>query len=112
MLFDTRLGFSGTPSDLIPVELGRCQYEKGSDGKMLHFLTSPEVMAYDILPPDWSVTSLLDRIALSTEPEYRALIDTGALITGWITRRWRATCSSTASGTATVWSTSTRPTGR
>ena len=82
MLFDTRLGFSGTPSDLIPVELGRCQYEKGSDGKMLHFLTSPEVMAYDILPTDWSVTSLLDRIALSVEPEYRALIDTGALITG------------------------------
>ena len=81
MLFDTRLGFSGTPSDLIPVELGRCQYEKGSDGKMLHYLTSPEVMAYDMLPSDWSVTSLLDRIALSTEPEYRALIDTGALIT-------------------------------
>ena len=82
MLFDTRLGFSGTPSDLIPVELGRCQYEKGSDGKMLHYLTSPEVMAYDLLPSDWTVTSLLDRIAQSTDPEYRALIDTGALITG------------------------------
>ena len=40
VLFGRRLGFSGTPSDLLPVELGRCHYEKGSDGKMLHFMTS------------------------------------------------------------------------
>lgn len=29
MLFSKRLGFSGTPSDLLPEELGRCGYEKG-----------------------------------------------------------------------------------
>ena len=29
MLFDRRLGFSGTPSDLLPVELGKCEYERG-----------------------------------------------------------------------------------
>src|SRR5690606_6703997 len=36
MLFHRRLGFSGTPSDLLPLELGRCHYERGSDGRMLH----------------------------------------------------------------------------
>ena len=41
MLFSKRLGFSGTPSDLLPLDLGRCGYEKGSDGKMLHILTDP-----------------------------------------------------------------------
>jgi hypothetical protein len=43
MLFARRLGFSGTPSDLLPLELGKCHYEKGSDGKMLSYLTSPVV---------------------------------------------------------------------
>jgi hypothetical protein len=32
MLFSKRIGFSGTPSDLLPSDLGRCGYEKGSDG--------------------------------------------------------------------------------
>ena len=32
LLFRQRFGFSGTPSDLLPVELGRCHYERGSDG--------------------------------------------------------------------------------
>ena len=35
MLFKRRLGFSGTPSDLLPVELGICHYERGSDGQMV-----------------------------------------------------------------------------
>ena len=33
MLFGTRIGFSGTPSSLLPSDLGTCQYELGSDGK-------------------------------------------------------------------------------
>ena len=33
MLFGTRIGFSGTPSSLLPTDLGTCQYELGSDGK-------------------------------------------------------------------------------
>lgn len=41
MLFGRRLGFSGTPSDLLPLELGKCMYEEGSDGRVIHFLTSP-----------------------------------------------------------------------
>ena len=81
MLFKKRLAFSGTPSDLLPLELGKCQYEKGSDGKMLHYLSSPEIMSQEELEPDWSVKSLLDRVARASPPAH-ALIDTGALVTG------------------------------
>ena len=35
MLFGRRLGFSGTPSDLLPKELGKCDYETGDEGMML-----------------------------------------------------------------------------
>lgn len=35
MLVGRRVGFSGTPSDLLPKELGECDYETGDDGKML-----------------------------------------------------------------------------
>ena len=31
MLFNKRLGFSGTPSGLLPEELGQCQYDEGVD---------------------------------------------------------------------------------
>lgn len=48
MLFQRRLGFSGTPSDLLPLELGRCHYERGSDGKMLSVLTSPDVVSLEV----------------------------------------------------------------
>jgi hypothetical protein len=81
MLFARRLGFSGTPSDLLPIELGKCVYEKGSDGKMLQYLSSSEIMSCVTLEADWTVNSLLDRIA-AADPPVHALIDTGALITG------------------------------
>jgi hypothetical protein len=76
-----RIGFSGTPSDLLPLDLGRCGYEVGSDGKMLHVLTDEKYMSVEFQPPGWSVGTLLDRIA-NAEPRFHALIDTGALITG------------------------------
>lgn len=41
-----------------------------------------QVALYDFLPPEWSVTSLLDTIAASTSPQFNALIDVGALVTG------------------------------
>lgn len=81
MLFSRRIGFSGTPSDLLPIELGRCGYEKGSDGKMMAYLTSPEIVSYEVVDEGWSVHGLLERIA-TADPPYHALIDTGALITG------------------------------
>lgn len=80
-LFDRRLGFSGTPSDLLPVELGRCQYERGADGKMLHALTNPSVLSVRRVAPGWTVEGLLQMVA-DPSKKYRALIDTGALVTG------------------------------
>lgn len=38
ILFDVRLGFSGTPSDLLPKELGACNYEPGSQAKIRTWL--------------------------------------------------------------------------
>jgi len=82
MLFGRRIGFSGTPSDLLPIELGRCGYEKGSDGQVLSVMTTPDICDYTLIEENWSVHSILDRIAKSENPRYHALIDTGALITG------------------------------
>jgi hypothetical protein len=81
LLFERRIGFSGTPSQLLPLELGKCHYEGGSDGKMLHILTDPEVVSVKKVADDWSVMGVLDMIA-SADPPFQALIDTGALITG------------------------------
>ena len=81
MLVNHRIGFSGTPSDLLPLELGRCQYEKGSDGQMLHYLTSPTVMSVSFVQLGWNPQTLLEAIAVANPP-FSALIDTGALITG------------------------------
>jgi hypothetical protein len=82
MLFQKRIGFSGTPSDLLPVELGSCGYERCSDGQMIHVLTSPHVCSYEVVSEGWTPVSLLEEIASSENPRYHALIDTGALITG------------------------------
>jgi hypothetical protein len=79
LLFDRRLGFSGTPSDLLPVEMGRCVYEEGDTAQMLHYLTSPSIVSFDVMDQGWTVASLLHYIGNSN---FHALIDTGALITG------------------------------
>lgn len=82
LVFGRRIGFSGTPSNLLPVELGECRYERGDDGRILTTLTSPSVCMLDLLPTDWTVLSVLDRVALGGQ-KYNALIDTGALVTGF-----------------------------
>ena len=79
LLFDQRLGFSGTPSDLLPVELGKCHYEQGSDAKMLRYLTDPLVTSHEMLPSNWTVQYILDYVSNGA---FHALIDTGALVTG------------------------------
>jgi hypothetical protein len=81
MLFKRRVGFSGTPSDLLPIELGKCGYEKGSDGQMINVLTNEKVCSFEVCRENWSPTNLLDSIA-NCPQRYHALIDTGALITG------------------------------
>ncbi len=82
MLFSVRLGFSGTPSDLLPLEMGRCKYEKGSDGQMFSHMTDPQICSHEVLSGAWSVKGLLCMVASSTSPSFHALIDTGALVTG------------------------------
>jgi hypothetical protein len=80
MLFSRRFGFSGTPSDLLPMELGKCGYESGSEGQIMSVLTNPSIVSNHV-PQDWTVRTLLEGIA-THEPPFHALIDTGALITG------------------------------
>ncbi|KAH8066222.1 hypothetical protein JL722_639 [Aureococcus anophagefferens] len=82
VLFPRRVGFSGTPSDLIPAELGRCGYELGSDGYMIECLTRADVSAHVSVADDWTVDSLLRDVARSEAPRLNALIDVGALVTG------------------------------
>lgn len=63
MIFSRRIGFSGTPSDIVPLELGSCQYERGSDGKVVHFLTSPNVIEFVNIELNWTAKSILEFIA-------------------------------------------------
>ena len=63
MLFGRRVGFSGTPSDLLPVELGQCDYETGDDGKMLSTVLDPGIMGCETLGAGWGVDDVLDRVA-------------------------------------------------
>jgi hypothetical protein len=81
MLFGRRVGFSGTPSDLLPEELGQCHYDEGVDGQILDTLTSELVMSHRLLSADWTVTKLLDDIA-TANPPFHVLLDCGALVTG------------------------------
>ena len=81
IIFQKTVGFSGTPSDLLPISLGSCGYERGSEGKMIHTLTNPAVSDLMDAPLGWTVPGLLDQL-ISHEPHFNALIDTGALITG------------------------------
>lgn len=63
ILFPIRLGFSGTPSNLLPIEMGKCFFEGGTDGKMIKLLTNPNILSFEILPDGWSVDLLLDLVA-------------------------------------------------
>ena len=82
MLFGRRVGFSGTPSDLLPKEMGQCDYEKGDDGKMISTIIDTSIFNVEHLPRQWTIDGLLATIA-NHVPECHALVDTGALITGY-----------------------------
>ena len=47
LLFPRRLGFSGTPADLLPLELGAPKFEPGTDAKVLATLADESVVARD-----------------------------------------------------------------
>lgn len=80
-LFAKRIGFSGTPSNLLPMDLGECYYEPRSDGSIFQALTNKRIVSIE-RKVNWSAKSLLLDIARANPP-YHALIDTGALITGF-----------------------------
>ena len=82
MLFGRRVGFSGTPSDLLPKEMGQCDYEEGDDGKMMSTILNTAIFDVEHLEGQWTIEGLLDMVA-NHSPEFHALIDTGALITGY-----------------------------
>ena len=83
MVFRNRFGFSGTPSSLLPTELGTCNFDLENIGEIVSTLTSPEVVepSVVILEDDWSPAGFLRRLAEATPP-FSALIDTGAIVTG------------------------------
>ena len=106
MIFGTRCGFSGTPSDLLPREgvtskeveahpelsgtdiagaahdreIFPCAFESGSDGRMLQTLSDPAITTVLELGSDWGVVKLLRMVATNS---FHALIDSGALVTGF-----------------------------
>ena len=95
LLFQSRLAFSGTPSDLLPQEENKsaqlypCKFEKGSEAKILHTLSDPSRVNVREVEDQWSVEKILQQIAQSGEAgsalggrRIDVLIDTGALITG------------------------------
>ena len=82
MLFGRRIAFSGTPSSLLPLEMGECVYQQGDDGRMLRALTDPATVSREELSGKWSAISLLEQVT-SLVPCPHALIDAGALITGY-----------------------------
>ena len=81
VLFPVRLGFSGTPADLLPSELGAPKFELGTDAKVFSTLSDRTVVSCQDMSSDWTVDTILKTIA-TAEPPLHALIDAGALITG------------------------------
>ncbi|CAK8997192.1 unnamed protein product, partial [Durusdinium trenchii] len=85
MLFSSRIGFSGTPSSLLPEDLGECLFEAENEGEILSVLSDEQ----HVVPPlihlaaDWSPESILSMVAKSKDPVYHCLIDTGALVMGF-----------------------------
>ena len=87
-LFRTRLGFSGTPNDLLPQAMGRCMPEPGSAAKTVLILTDPSLTAIEPVKASdsdgssrWSVEGMLTQVATAV-PGCMAMVDTGALVTG------------------------------
>ena len=55
ILCSSRLGFSGTPNDLLPKALGACRYASGDDAKMLTALSDLEVVDVAMVEDGWTV---------------------------------------------------------
>jgi hypothetical protein len=79
-LFATRLGFSGTPAVTLPLRLVKeVDFAAVDGGQVISTLTAPDVISVRRVEKGWTVFTLLQLVASSG---YKALIDTGALVTG------------------------------
>jgi hypothetical protein len=86
-LFSVRIGFTGTASDLLPDPIDPVarkteKYEKGTEAEIINQLTDPHKVDLLGIKSEWRPETLLERVA-SASPPFHALIDTGALITGF-----------------------------
>lgn len=85
MLFAARVGFSGTPSNLLPLSLRDCIVQPGMRAEVVRILVNPSIVScepYSLSGAD-SSTQLLD---CAGRGDFHALVDSGALITGLTNR--------------------------
>ena len=87
VMFKNRLGFSGTPSNVIPKLLGDCEFEPGSQARIIATMTEGKIVNHEFVESGWTAKSILTMIAQARDSDgvsakYNALIDTGALVTG------------------------------
>ena len=80
-LFKVRLGFSGTPTNILPSSLPPVEFDGATDGKTLAILSSPHLVSLHHMMSGWTPESLLAYIA-GRRPHFSALIDTAALLCG------------------------------
>ena len=80
-IFKVHLGFSGTPSNVLPWTMPAVEFDEATDGQTLAILASPQVVSLQWLRSGWTPRTLLDLIA-TRQPPFCALIDTGALLCG------------------------------
>ncbi|CAE7493479.1 unnamed protein product [Symbiodinium necroappetens] len=80
-LFKVRLGFSGTPSNILPSSLPSVEFDGTTDGKTMAILSSPHLVQIHHLKSGWTPQSVLRYVA-NRRPRFCALIDTAALLCG------------------------------
>lgn len=89
MIFGQVIGFSGTPSNMLPPVLRPCRPEQGTDGNCIRILNSPSVVSIpqslNKLRVGSTTEDIIETVAsCQTEDEkpFCALIDLGAQLTG------------------------------
>ena len=88
IMFKQRLGFSGTPSAILPkgmlTDQGKIYTDEGTQAHIVGILTNPNFFGYRRVEQPWSVDAILDHVVNPPDGQkFHALIDTGALITGY-----------------------------
>ena len=85
MLFSSRIGFSGTPSNLLPLSLLYCETDPGTRAKVVRTLINPDVVSCEEFSIAGSNSSI-ELLDCAGSGKYHAMVDSGALITGYTNR--------------------------